>query len=133
MNARQSTHGQWSEAMNDEIRTEEIRENIKSQDTWLRLLFIIIYGAILWLASVVLGFVVVFQFLSKLFTRETQSNLLGFGRSLAEFVRQIVLYLTFNSEDKPFPFGDWPADVAAAPAPQKKAGTKKKPDADTPG
>lgn len=117
--------------MNDEIRTEEIRENIKSQDTWLRLLFIIIYGMILWLASVVLAFVVVFQFLSVLFTRETQKNLLEFGASLAEFVRQIVAYLTFNTEYKPFPFGDWPAGAAApAAAPKKKSTAKKKPAAD---
>src|SRR5690606_28893790 len=60
------------QAMTDEIRTDELKENIKAQDTWLRLLFIIIYGAILWLSAIVLAFVVVFQFLSVLFTRETQ-------------------------------------------------------------
>ncbi len=118
--------------MNDEIRTDEIKENIKAQDTWLRLLFIIIYGMILWLSAVVLAFVVIFQFLSVLFTRETQKNLLEFGGSLAEYVRQIVAYLTFNTEYKPFPFGDWPAGagvVAAATAP-KKTTARKKPAAD---
>ncbi|MBW3567697.1 MAG: DUF4389 domain-containing protein [Proteobacteria bacterium] len=117
--------------MSDDFQTDAIKENIKQQDTWLRLLFIIIYGAILWLASIVLAFVVVFQFLSVLFTRETQKNLLDFGASLAEYVRQIVAYLTFNSEDKPFPFGDWPNTVATAkPATKKKATAKKKPTAD---
>ena len=123
--------GQRSETMSDDFQTDVIKENIKAQDTWLRLLFIIIYGAILWLASIVLAFVVVFQFLSVLFTRETQKNLLDFGASLAEYVRQIVAYLTFNSEDKPFPFGDWPSTTATAkPATKKKATAKKKPAAD---
>lgn len=120
--------------MNDEIRADQLKENIKSQDTWLRLLFIILYGAILWLASIVLAFVVVFQFLSLLFTRETQKSLLEFGGSLAEYVRQIVSYLTFNTEYKPFPFGDWPerAGEAAAAAAQvkKKSTAKKKPASD---
>lgn len=115
--------------MNDEIRTDELKENIKAQDTWLRLLFIIIYGAILWLSAIVLAFVVVFQFLSVLFTRETQRNLLEFGGSLAEYVRQIVAYLTFNSEYKPFPFGDWPeaaGEVAAARTKAEATAKKKK-------
>ncbi|HEX7046569.1 MAG TPA: DUF4389 domain-containing protein [Gammaproteobacteria bacterium] len=112
--------------MNDEIRTDELKENIKAQDTWLRLLFIIIYGAILWLSAIVLAFVVVFQFLSVLFTRETQRNLLEFGGSLAEYVRQIVAYLTFNSEHKPFPFGDWPEAAGEAAAARTKASTTAK-------
>lgn len=120
--------------MNDEIKTDEIKENIKSQDTWLRLLFIVIYSAVLWLASIVLAFVVILQFLSVLFTRSTQSNLLSFGGSLAEFVRQVVAYMTFNTEHKPFPFGDWPsatADSTAEAKPKKKkAAPKKKPAAD---
>lgn len=116
--------------MSDDIRTDDIKENIKAQDTWLRLLFIIIFGAILWLASVVLAFVVVLQFLSVLFTRETQKNLLAFGASLAEYVRQIVLYLTFNSERQPFPFGDWPKSENEPPVVKKKTAAKKKPAAD---
>ncbi|HEX6930491.1 MAG TPA: DUF4389 domain-containing protein, partial [Gammaproteobacteria bacterium] len=110
--------------MNDDIRKDELKENIKAQDTWLRLVFIIIYGAILWVTSIVLAFVVVFQFLSVLFTRETQKNLLEFGASLSEYLREIVAYLTFNSEYKPFPFGDWPGDNEAGNT--KKTTAKKK-------
>ena len=118
--------------MNDDIQIDAIKENVKQQDTWLRLLFMVIYGMILSITSIVLSFVVVIQFLSVLFTRETQANLLHFGASLAEYVRQIVAYLTFNSEVKPFPFGDWPGDVPAAkPAAKKKTAAKKKPAADS--
>lgn len=113
--------------MSDDIQIDAIKENIKSQDTWLRLLFMVIYGAILSITTIVLSFVVVFQFLTVLFTRETQKNLLEFGASLAEYVRQIVAYLTFNSEEKPFPFGDWPAaETPAAKPVAKKKTTRKK-------
>lgn len=94
--------------MTEEFDTDAIKENVKQQDSWLRLIFILVYGIVLWATSIVLGLVVIFQFLTVLFTRQPQKNLLEFGGSLAEFVRQIVAYLTFNSEHKPFPFGDWP-------------------------
>lgn len=118
--------------MNDDIRTDELKQNMKSQDTWLRLLFIIIFAVILQLVALVLGFVVIFQFLSVLFTGETQKNLLSFGRSLAEYVREVVAYLTFNSEHKPFPFGEWPHAPGEPPQapPKKKTAAKKKPAAD---
>jgi hypothetical protein len=109
--------------MAEEFDTEELKENVRQQDSWLRLLFIIIYAVVLWATSIVLGLVVIFQFLSVLLTRKPQGNLLEFGGSLSEFVRQIVAYLTFNSEDKPFPFGDWPKDGGAS---VKKSTAKKK-------
>lgn len=92
----------------DDFDTEEIKENIKAQSTWVRLIFILIYAVVLWATSFVLTLVVVFQFLTVLFTRKTQPNLLDFGDSLAEFVRQIISYMTFNQDEKPFPFGEWP-------------------------
>ena len=113
--------------MTEEFDTDAIKENVKQQDSWLRLIFIIIYAVVLWATSIVLGLVVIFQFLTVLFTRQPQKNLLEFGGSLAEFVRQIVAYLTFNSEHKPFPFGDWPKG-GAAPKPAAKKKTTKKTD-----
>jgi len=94
--------------MSEEFDTEEIKENIKAQDTWIRLIFIVIYAVVLWAASFVLTLVVILQFLTVLFTRKTQPNLLDFGDSLGEFVRQIICYMTFNIDEKPFPFGSWP-------------------------
>lgn len=107
--------------MSDDFDTDRIKHNLKQQDTWLRLVFIVIYGAVLWVTAIVLAFVVLLQFLSALFTGKTQPNLLRFGGSLAEFVRQIVAYLTFNAEYKPFPFGDWPTAATAAPAEEAAA------------
>ena len=123
--------------MSDDFDADRIKHNLKQQDTWLRLLFIAIYAAVLWVTSIVLVFVVVLQFLSVLFTRETQPNLLRFGASLAEFVRQTVAYLTFNSEYKPFPFGDWPSPAAAAAAeeavaPKRRTRRKSPPPEDIP-
>jgi hypothetical protein len=49
------------------------------------------------------------QFFSVLFTAETNKPLVTFGQSLATYTYQIVRYLTFNTEQRPFPFDlEWP-------------------------
>jgi len=45
-----------------------------------------------------------------LFTGETNKLLEKFGQSLAAYTYQIIRYLTFNTEERPFPFDlDWPS------------------------
>ena len=36
-------------------------------------------------------------------------RLVSFGRSLGRYLQQIVEFLTFATEEMPFPFNDWPA------------------------
>ena len=69
-------------------------------------------------AEFVLGAVVIFQFLTKLFTGEPNQQLRNLGQNLGSYLRDIVAFLTFASEEKPFPFAAWPAGEAPAPAVQ---------------
>ncbi len=86
-----------------------IEKNLKSRTTWLRLIFMCIFCLLIGLASLVGSFVVVLGFLWVLFTGEINRQLQQAGQSLASYIYQIVRYLTFNSEEKPFPFGEaWP-------------------------
>jgi len=90
-----------------------IEENLKSRATWTRFLFMFISYILISLASIVASFIVVFGFLWVLFTGEVNRELRGVGQSLAAYIYENIRYLTFNTEDKPFPFGnDWPsADI----------------------
>jgi len=51
------------------------------------------------------------QFLTLLLTGSDNKNLRNFGQSLASWIFQIMQFLTFNSNSKPFPFDDWPNPV----------------------
>lgn len=94
----------------DTGRHRELEENIKSRSTWLRLLFMIVIVLLYGISRIVLGAVVVLQFLWVLFTGEPNGRLTGLGQSLATYTYQIVRYLTFNTDSRPFPFDDdWPA------------------------
>lgn len=68
----------------------------------------LMYALFYSVSEVVLFAVVIFQFLLKLFTGETNPRLRKLGQSIATFIYQIIQYLTFNSDYQPYPFGAWP-------------------------
>jgi hypothetical protein len=90
----------------------DVSDHIKSRSTWLRLIFMLLFAVIFYVAEMVLFAVAALQFLWKLFTGAVNARLTAFGANLAQFIRDIVLFQTFNTEQMPFPFTDWP-DVAA--------------------
>lgn len=95
----------------------ELKEHLTAKDTWIRGLFILLFAFIMGVAKVVTAAVVVIQFLFTVFSGETNDNLRHFGASLSRYTYQLMLYLTYNSDDKPFPFNPWPGDGADKPAP----------------
>lgn len=94
--------------------SSELKENVSNTNTWGRALFMILFGIIYSVAEVVLWAVVVIQFLFVLFSGEKNERLLRFGKELSAFLYQVFLYLTFNTEEKPFPFADWPKEESQA-------------------
>jgi len=95
--------------MGEEETTSELKENVKDTKAWIRLLFMLLFGIIYSVAEVVLALVVVFQFLCVLFSGSKNEKALLLGGQLSAFVYQVFNYLTYNSEEKPFPFADWPS------------------------
>lgn len=86
----------------------ELKQRLTASDTWLRGLLILIFAVVFSISEIVLGAIVVFQFLAALFTGETNARLREFGMGLAAFLYQVISFITFNSDEKPFPFGPWP-------------------------
>ena len=93
---------------NDEHAETSLKENLTASSTWLRLLFMLLFLALWGISRLVVLAVVILQFLWMLIRDETNARLTAFGQSLATYSYQIVLYLTFVSEERPFPFSDWP-------------------------
>jgi hypothetical protein len=100
-------------AAGNDAGSSPLEENIRSRSTWLRLLFMLIYYILISLASLVGTFVVVVGFFWVLFTGEVNQQLRQVGQGIASYIYEIVRYLTYNTEEKPFPFGrDWPSAAA---------------------
>ena len=86
----------------------EIKENISQTNTWGRAVFMVLFGIIYSIAEIVLLVVVVLQFGFVLLSAEKNPRLLVFGEELSRFVYDVFMFLTYNKEEKPFPFAEWP-------------------------
>jgi hypothetical protein len=106
--------------MSDENVTEEFKEHVKDSSVWTRLLFMALFATLYWVAEVVLAVVVLFQFLSVLLTGNKNEKVLTLGAQLSTYAYQIFSFLTYNSEEKPFPMSDWPSGAELSEQAAKK-------------
>ena len=90
--------------MNENIETPVNKRNI-----WIRGLFMLLMALALHVGGTVLGVIAVIQFVIMLLNDTPNERLAKFGRSLARYFQQIVNFLSFATEELPFPFNDWPA------------------------
>jgi hypothetical protein len=90
------------------MNNEQIKSNLTSSKHWLRLLFMLVFGAVLQVASIIMWGLVIAQFIFSLITGEDNAQLRKFGHSLSIYIFDTLKFLTYASEEKPFPFADWP-------------------------
>lgn len=94
----------------EEAESGKIEQNLKSRATWLRLLFMALFGLFICFAGMIGTVIVVIGFFWVLFTGEVNRELRQIGQAIASYMYEVVRYLTFNTDDKPFPFGGkWPS------------------------
>ena len=86
----------------------DVKENVKNVDTWMRGLFIIIFGVIFYVLIGIIWLLVIFQFLTKVITGKLNEQLEKFSTGLTQYTQQILDYVTFQSEVRPFPFSPLP-------------------------
>ncbi len=81
---------------------------IKDKSVWQRLLYMLLFVVAYSVVETILTAIVIIQILFRLFRGETNGRLLSFSAQAARYIYDVLQYLTFNSEEKPFPFSDWP-------------------------
>ncbi len=90
-------------------RNGGIAAHLTSRPAWLRILFIVLFIAIWGISKLIVFAVIILQVLFLLVTGQRNDRLAQFGGNLASYIRQLVAYLTFASEEQPFPFSEWPS------------------------
>ena len=90
---------------------KELKAKLGAQDKWNRLLYMILFAIALFIATwciLIIGAIAIIQFICNLLLGKPNKQLVAFSDSFSQFIYQIIKYLTFVSDDKPFPFGTWP-------------------------
>jgi len=75
---------------------------------WLRLLYMLGFYIVYKVSDLVVLVIVVLQGLVSTFGSGPNERLTEFGGSLAAYISQIVRFLSFADEKKPYPFSEWP-------------------------
>lgn len=92
-----------------ETKTEKKEPRI-SNDVLTRIFVTLLFALIGWLALWVFGVVVLVQFGFLLITGSLNKNLKAFSGELGNYLKDIIGYVGFQTDDKPFPFQSWHYD-----------------------
>ena len=95
----------------------QIKAHLTDRGVWIRLVYMILFVALFYIAVFVIAVVIVVQFLTKLFTGKLNPRLQALGENLAAYVYEIIAYLTFHTDDMPYPFSPWPKGAPGAKPP----------------
>ena len=87
---------------------EEIETNEREKPGLARALYILLYLIIGRFISMVLFVIAITQYIYSWLTGEPNDKILYFTEGLAEYTKQLVSYVGFNTDEKPWPLGDWP-------------------------
>lgn len=87
------------------------QETVEKDDPWKKLLYIALFLVI---NSVLKGIVLVtaaVQFIHVVVKHDTNPFIADFSQGLSNYSYDIVRYVTYLSDDKPFPFSEWKNDA----------------------
>jgi hypothetical protein len=106
-NAGEGTH--MNETPQGEPPVAEGRASTPSAPSPLvqRVLYMIVFAMVFWILCWIVGLTAVVQLVLRLLGGKANADLTRFGASVARYAREVIEYLTFASDDAPFPFRDW--------------------------
>ncbi|SMF20138.1 DUF4389 domain-containing protein [Pseudobacteriovorax antillogorgiicola] len=87
--------------------TEDIKENIQKPYVWTRLVHMVILFVAFRITELILYAIIILQFFMTMITGKRLENLDKLSSDLSHYMKNIMLYLSFNHDERPFPFSEW--------------------------
>jgi hypothetical protein len=88
--------------------TKKLKSSLMVADKWIRLVFMILFAVVNYLLQIVSWVIAAVQFVLTLITGKPNQNLLSLADGLSKFSLHILRYLMFVTDEKPYPFSEWP-------------------------
>ncbi len=87
----------------------QLKDSLKSTQTWQRVFFVLLYLVVACIiVETVFVALILLQCGFMLLSGKKNDNLLQFSRSVLSYYVQVLEYLCFKSDERPFPFKPWP-------------------------
>jgi hypothetical protein len=87
---------------------DQLKHNVKSPSIWIRLVYMLLFAFAIYISMMAFWCVVIAQFLFVLFSGERNPNIAKFADVVCQYIGQCLGFLSFATEEKPFPFDDFP-------------------------
>ncbi len=87
------------------------KDNISNPDVWLRIALVAVFFVLFFtipLLTILVGVTALFQAVYCLLTGEPNERVRDFSAQFIAWIRQLLDFVSFNSEVAPFPFSDYP-------------------------
>lgn len=91
----------------------EKKKGFATEAFWLRIIFMLFFVVAYQIAELLIGLSILIQVIFIAITGEKNLFLQQAGAAFASYAYQVYRYLTYNREEKPFPFSPWPEGDAA--------------------
>lgn len=88
------------------------KQGLATEVFWLRIIFMLLFLLAYQVAEILLGLSILLQVIFVAITGEKNLFLQQAGAGLSRYAYQVYRYMTYNSEEKPFPFASWPEGEA---------------------
>lgn len=86
-----------------------LKNKLANPKHWLRLLLMLLMFMILFnLVKFIVSITLIVQWVLVLITGTPNERLKNFTKSLNQYGYQIMEFVSFNSDKRPFPLSDWP-------------------------
>lgn len=76
----------------------------------LRIIYTVFFYCIFYLAEIAVGIIAVVQTVFVALSGDSQPDIKRFSVQLSEYLKQVVAYMTWGTDKKPYPFVEWPQD-----------------------
>jgi len=93
-----------------ENRTKETANSFQKNTIVVRALFMVFFIVVYSISKFLIVGLALFQLLTVLLAEKPNEQVLKFSQGLSVYIYQVIQYVSFNSELKPFPFSAWPSD-----------------------
>ena len=87
---------------------KNLKEKLLVKEKWIRGILMLFFFLVKYITSTLISITAIFQFIANLVFEKPNERVLSFSKHLNAYLLQIVNFLTFNSEFKPFPFNNFP-------------------------
>ena len=93
----------------DSSNRDDLKNKLLNPKHWVRLALMLLMYVILSLLIKAVLFIVLFvQWILVMLNGEPNARLLHFTKGMNVYAYQIMEFITFNSDTRPFPLSDWP-------------------------